>query len=148
MIQENSQHLLSNKQKVLLYYILRWKISMNNPVKTFFSVGNLVCTYVYRVRDIVSRILNLLIHIFCYNFFSYLLLKQGRILFLRSKNVSKLPFNFHKKIHFFTANCQLISKGPFHPFILCSRFLQYLEIWSEKSGWKNLVREIWLEKSG
>ena len=30
-----------------------------------------------------------------------------------------------------------------HPFILCSRFLQFLEIWL-----RNLVREIWFENSG
>ena len=34
------------------------------------------------------------------------------------------------------------------PFILHPRFLQLLEIWSEKYGSRNLVREIWFEKSG
>ena len=35
-----------------------------------------------------------------------------------------------------------------HPFILQPWFLQFLEIWFEKSGWRNLVGEIWFEKSG
>ena len=35
-----------------------------------------------------------------------------------------------------------------HPFILRPRFLQFLEIWLEKSGSRNLVGEIWFEKSG
>ena len=39
-------------------------------------------------------------------------------------------------------------EAAIHPFILQPRFLQFLEIWLEKSGWRNLVREIWFEKSG
>ena len=35
-----------------------------------------------------------------------------------------------------------------HPFILRPQFLQFLEIWFEKSGSRNLVREIWFENSG
>ena len=35
-----------------------------------------------------------------------------------------------------------------HPFILQPRFLQFLEIWFKKYGLRNLVREIWFEKSG
>mgnify|MGYP007023058812 CR=1 FL=1 len=35
-----------------------------------------------------------------------------------------------------------------HPFILHPRFLQFLEIWLEKSGLRNMVKEIWFEKSG
>ena len=38
--------------------------------------------------------------------------------------------------------------GPNGPFILHPRFLQFLEIWFEKSGLRNLVREIWFKKSG
>ena len=33
-----------------------------------------------------------------------------------------------------------------HPFILRPRFLQFLEIWFEKSGSRNLVREQWLTR--
>ena len=33
-----------------------------------------------------------------------------------------------------------------HPFILRPRFLQFLEIWFEKSGSRNLVREKWLTR--
>ena len=35
-----------------------------------------------------------------------------------------------------------------HPFILRPQFLQFLEIWLEKSGSRNLVREIWFKESG
>ena len=35
-----------------------------------------------------------------------------------------------------------------HPFILRPQFLQFLEIWLEKSGSRRLVREIWFEKTG
>ena len=41
-----------------------------------------------------------------------------------------------------------ISPRLNHPFILRPRFLQFLEIWFEKSGARYLVREIWCEKSG
>ena len=37
-------------------------------------------------------------------------------------------------------------KTKTHPFILCPRFLQFLEFWLEKSGWRNLVREKWLAR--
>jgi hypothetical protein len=40
------------------------------------------------------------------------------------------------------------KRSPTHPIILRPRFLQFLEIWFEKSGSRNLVREIWFEKSG
>ena len=42
----------------------------------------------------------------------------------------------------------MYNKLHIHPFILRPRFLQFLEIWFEKSGSRNLVREIWFEKSG
>ena len=36
-----------------------------------------------------------------------------------------------------------IWKSPYyHPFILRPRFLQFLEIWFKKPGWRNLFREI------
>ena len=44
--------------------------------------------------------------------------------------------------------CDLQPHYGNHPFILRPRFLQFLEIWFEKSGSKNLVRKIWFEKSG
>ena len=42
----------------------------------------------------------------------------------------------------------LWPKNDSHPFILRPQFLQFLEIWFEKSGARNLVREIWFKKSG
>ena len=42
----------------------------------------------------------------------------------------------------------LRSQEDSHPFILHPWFLQFLEIWFEKYGSRNLVQEIWLEKSG
>ena len=53
----------------------------------------------------------------------------------------------------FTSQLQIIQGGkycrhPIYPFILRPRFLQFLKIWFEKSGSRNLVREIWFENSG
>ena len=42
----------------------------------------------------------------------------------------------------------MLSLRPKHPFILRPQFLQFLEIWFEKSGSRNLDREIWFKKSG
>ena len=39
-------------------------------------------------------------------------------------------------------------KWSTHPFILQPRFLQFLEIRFQKYGLRNLVQEIWFEKSG
>ena len=40
------------------------------------------------------------------------------------------------------------KKKHSHPFILRPQFLQFLEIWFEKSGARNLVREKWFFKLG
>ena len=43
---------------------------------------------------------------------------------------------------------ELSVKSANYSFILLPRFLQFLEIWFEKSGSRNLVQEIWFERSG
>ena len=42
----------------------------------------------------------------------------------------------------------LYHNGAKHPFILRPHFLKFLEIWYKKSGSRNLVQEIWFDKSG
>ena len=43
----------------------------------------------------------------------------------------------------------IVSIGKvFGPFILRPRFLQFVEIWFEKSGSRKVVQEKWFEKSG
>ena len=51
-------------------------------------------------------------------------------------------------VNMFDLSYGILFKFLTHPFILQPQFLQFLEIWFEKSGSRNLVREIWFEKSG
>ena len=74
-------------------------------------------------------------------------------LFLDTKIQTKSELNICKTLKVFKIPGFLLKIGvksaylqDTHHFILRPHFLQFLEIWFEKSGLRNLVREIWLEK--
>ena len=79
----------------------------------------------------------------------------GSIIFWRSsllsqnitKNLSNIWRNhiFPLSVFKFTLNCTK-HNGNTSPFYSATRFLQFLEIWLEKSGWRNLVPEKWLTR--
>ena len=83
--------------------------------------------------------------------------KQVNWLFTISKSMDDMEWPIRDPI---SRSSIFKIKEPRHPFILRSRFLQYLEIWFEKSGWKKVVDQkkrwfytinllfLWFEKSG
>ena len=62
--------------------------------------------------------------------------KQVNWLFTISKSMDDMEWPIRDPI---SRSSIFKIKEPRHPFILRSRFLQYLEIWFEKSGWKKVV---------
>ena len=80
----------------------------------------------------------------------YLLEKKAikfvSLMIIIQESISEGILNEFWKYDFFHFS---LAKQPYyctHPFILRPRFLQSLEIWFEKSGSRNLVREKWLTR--